>query len=386
MKRAITAAALLASTVSASACFGAAPNAPADPSAALDWGPYMAGLQREIKKHWTPPKRTISKRTIVDFKVSRAGKISDARLYQSSGDPGEDAAALKAITETGLVPLPKDSPRDIVDVRFTFDYNVYSISVSLRSADPKRPIPSAFARELQKEIESNVRWSGKKKVSAAFDLTISPSGALTAIHAFRPSENASFDAMALSGIKKSFPLRKTAIPSAVRLICTVERTTPPKYPEEKSQNTKTANALNNEGVKLLKEDQYEKAIKIFLYALDQDPQNTYARENLAIAYNNLALKRPKDALPLFYRAMYVQKGNASTRQNLLEALKLAGKRAASPADHILLARKCLAAKDFIGASVHCDISASMMGSAYARKLRDQIRPDADKQFSSKLIP
>lgn len=92
----------------------------------VDFGPYMADLQRRIKRAWFPPKGNESKRVKVVFKVHRDGQMTNLRMVTSSGLTIADAAALKAVENAApFRPLPSGAPDD-VDIEFTFDYNVFN--------------------------------------------------------------------------------------------------------------------------------------------------------------------------------------------------------------------------------------------------------------------
>lgn len=92
----------------------------------VDWGPYMADLQRRIKRAWYPPKGNESKRVKVMFKVHKDGQVTNLRMLVSSGLAIADQAALKAIENAApFRPLP-DGADDAVDIEFTFDYNVFN--------------------------------------------------------------------------------------------------------------------------------------------------------------------------------------------------------------------------------------------------------------------
>ncbi len=92
----------------------------------IDFGPYMADLQRRIKRAWFPPKGNESKRVVVVFKIHRGGELSNLRLDRSSGVAIADQAALKAVENAApFRPLPQGAADD-VDIQFTFDYNVFS--------------------------------------------------------------------------------------------------------------------------------------------------------------------------------------------------------------------------------------------------------------------
>ncbi len=92
----------------------------------VDYGPYMADLQRRIKRAWFPPKGFESKRVVTTFKIHRGGELSDLQIDQTSGVVIADQAALKAVENASpFRPLPEGG-KDEVDIQFVFDYNVYS--------------------------------------------------------------------------------------------------------------------------------------------------------------------------------------------------------------------------------------------------------------------
>jgi len=87
--------------------------------------PYMADLQRRIKREWFPPKGNESDPVVVAFKVEYGGQLSNLRLEKSSGIAEADQAALKAVQKAAPYrPLP--SSFDQVEVQFTFDYKQFN--------------------------------------------------------------------------------------------------------------------------------------------------------------------------------------------------------------------------------------------------------------------
>lgn len=92
----------------------------------VDFGPYMADLQRRIKRQWFPPKGNESKRVKVVFKVHRDGQMSNLRMLVSSGLTIADQAALKAVENAAPFRNLPDGAPDDVDIEFTFDYNVFN--------------------------------------------------------------------------------------------------------------------------------------------------------------------------------------------------------------------------------------------------------------------
>lgn len=98
-----------------------ASNQPAD----IDFGPYMAILQRKIKKVWLCPKGCEDKRVVVKFNIHSDGRVSELELDRSSGVKIADQAALNAINEAApFNPLPAGA-NDPIGIQFTFDHNVF---------------------------------------------------------------------------------------------------------------------------------------------------------------------------------------------------------------------------------------------------------------------
>jgi len=92
----------------------------------VDFGPYMADLQRRIKRAWFPPKGHEQDRVVVAFKVHQGGELSNLRVDHSSGVVISDQAALYAVQQASpFRPLPAGA-NDDVDIQFTFDYNVFN--------------------------------------------------------------------------------------------------------------------------------------------------------------------------------------------------------------------------------------------------------------------
>jgi TonB family protein len=92
----------------------------------VDFGPYMADLQRRIKRAWFPPKGNESKRVVVVFKVHKGGELSNLRLVTSSGVAIADKAALQAVENAAPFRTLPPGASDDVDIQFTFDYNVFA--------------------------------------------------------------------------------------------------------------------------------------------------------------------------------------------------------------------------------------------------------------------
>jgi tetratricopeptide (TPR) repeat protein len=110
--------------------------------------------------------------------------------------------------------------------------------------------------------------------------------------------------------------------------------------------------LNNEGVKALNAGDFDTAIRNFQEALKVEPSYSYARDNLAVAYNNKALKLPSEqAIKYFHLALATSPKNATTSQNLDEVIKSLGKDPNSFKDREELGKQCRLNQDFDGAIV-----------------------------------
>lgn len=91
----------------------------------VDFGPYMADLQRRIKRAWFPPAGDETKKVIVLFDIDRAGNIGSLKITKPCGIKAADQACMAAVRNASpFRPLPAGSPEK-VDIQFTFDYNVF---------------------------------------------------------------------------------------------------------------------------------------------------------------------------------------------------------------------------------------------------------------------
>lgn len=136
---------------------GQSSNKPIAATADLDFGPYMADLQRRIKRAWFPPRGNETRKVTVIFKVHADGKVSDIKLDKSSGVEPADAAALSAITNASpFRMLPAGAPK-VVDIQFTFDYNVFS-KAKEQSAHAQSPRDITVEKESKKEVDKAYSW------------------------------------------------------------------------------------------------------------------------------------------------------------------------------------------------------------------------------------
>ncbi len=142
----------------------AADSLPSDPKQAVksaapiaaqedvDFGPYMADLQRRVRRAWFPPSGKESKRVVVIWKVHRDGNASNIRIDRSSGNVDCDKAAAQAVENAApFHALPSGSP-NLVDIQFTFDYNVFQTGGKSTEAQLKDKIKKLGANAKSDEL------------------------------------------------------------------------------------------------------------------------------------------------------------------------------------------------------------------------------------------
>lgn len=85
------------------------------------WGTYLSGLNRLVDQNWQRVSVEATRRTKIQFRVDRQGRLTDLQLIQSSGDTLADQAALQAIRAAApFAPLPQNTTEDVLIVNFTF--------------------------------------------------------------------------------------------------------------------------------------------------------------------------------------------------------------------------------------------------------------------------
>jgi TonB family protein len=88
----------------------------------IDWNPYMADLQRRIRRTWRPPldEKSPQRAPCCVFTLQKDGTVSFVWLAISSGSPAADQAALNAVKNAApFAPCPAGAP-DHTDIQFTF--------------------------------------------------------------------------------------------------------------------------------------------------------------------------------------------------------------------------------------------------------------------------
>lgn len=101
---------------------------------------YMNRLHYKIKEHWLPRVESGASGSVM-FTASRAGEVTDLKVFRSSGDKAFDKAMLDTINAAAPLPaLPHGAP-ETIPVEFTFDKRVFN---QLMKDEPE---------EIQKALE-----------------------------------------------------------------------------------------------------------------------------------------------------------------------------------------------------------------------------------------
>lgn len=81
---------------------------------------YHEYVQKRIRKLWKPDPND-RRRVHAQFIVNPDGSIRDAKVFESSGDPEYDAAALRTLAEAGpFKPLPEELTKITIQIDYLF--------------------------------------------------------------------------------------------------------------------------------------------------------------------------------------------------------------------------------------------------------------------------
>lgn len=90
----------------------------------VDFNSYMSTMYSSIKKNWHPTENSGSGKVVISYKIKRDGTIIEPKIV-SSTNTELNKFAVEAIEKSSpLQPLPKRCKRDLIEVSFTFNYNL----------------------------------------------------------------------------------------------------------------------------------------------------------------------------------------------------------------------------------------------------------------------
>lgn len=89
-----------------------------------DFNSYMNTMYCTIKKNWHPTENSDAGKVVISYKIKRDGTIIEPKVV-SSTNKALNQSAIEAIEKSSpLQPLPKRCKRDLIEVSFTFNYNL----------------------------------------------------------------------------------------------------------------------------------------------------------------------------------------------------------------------------------------------------------------------
>ena len=89
-----------------------------------DFNSYMNTMYCTIKKNWHPTENSGAGEVVVSYKIKRDGTIIEPKVV-SSTNKALNKSAIEAIKKSSpLQPLPKKCKKDLIEVSFTFNYNL----------------------------------------------------------------------------------------------------------------------------------------------------------------------------------------------------------------------------------------------------------------------
>ena len=90
--------------------------------------PYLSGVKQRIWERWNAPAlpegRTARGALVVEFTLTRSGRLAASGVFETSGVPALDRAALDAVARAvPFTPLPASIAGDAMRVRARFVYD-----------------------------------------------------------------------------------------------------------------------------------------------------------------------------------------------------------------------------------------------------------------------
>jgi TonB family protein len=325
---------------------------------------YEDKIEKLLRAAWTAQGHSAVTNPAVDFTIEKDGSISNLRLEKSSGDAALDEQALALVKKQAPFGPPPKDPIEFATIFRSIDYGPYMT-------------------KLQSRIKQN--WVAPKDeysslIVARFN--VAKDGAVSDITLDEKTGVAKVDDAAIEAVKKTAPF--DPLPAGSIAPVTIQFTFD-SHAHAKNKSAilpyrhdvimhRSEKDLNNEGVTFLNHGEFQNAIERFALALKENPSYVLAKNNMAIAFNNLALNNrtyPAAAVPFFCRSLYLRPDSATTRENLITMLtKMEDKKASTFEDFVHLGDDASAEKKSIEAYVF-----------YKEALRLKSDPAVEKKVS-----
>jgi TonB family protein len=368
--------------------------------------PYLEELRTKIKAEWFPPKGQENETVRASFKVLSDGAVSNLRLSSAAPVPeAVSAAAMHAVAKASPFPaLPAGAPKNGINVEFTFSYDVIRKGQNIPArqlvtnsnaiqvgANTNDKLDNTYLDNLAKSLQGacqDVPLASNSAIEVA--IALSPTGVLQGTSIKKSSGVDSTDASILKRIVMLSPFaplpQGASNPSTISLsFRAVDLQSQRLFPAIPLNNGSVD--LNNEGVDLLKQKQFEPAIDHFRQAIAMDPNSEIAKQNLAVAYNNWGLTlSPIAAKHAFRRALFIEPDSRCATDNLAICLANQQIPALTFDDHLRLADHCLQERHFVDAFVEYQQALKLKPDAQLSSKLDALRPSAYLQFTTEHMP
>ena len=90
----------------------------------VDFNCYMNKMYKTVQQNWQPSTQEGSGQVVVSYKIKKDGTIIEPKVVYSTNEKLNNFA-LEAIKKSSpLQPLPKGCNKKLIEVSFTFNYNL----------------------------------------------------------------------------------------------------------------------------------------------------------------------------------------------------------------------------------------------------------------------
>jgi|SRR5579872_4182276 len=142
--------------------------------------------------------------TLVEITVGADGKLSDARVYTTSGDPQLDAAALATVHASSFAPAIVSCKPTTQTALFRVDFAARTDATAAPTPDPcNRPasVVHAVSPEFPTALRDQFKSSDPVLVKLAVD--IATDGSVRAVHLLDTSGNPQIDLLGINAARAS---------------------------------------------------------------------------------------------------------------------------------------------------------------------------------------